>query len=279
MSASAPAAGAPAAGAPAAGATRVVSLTCSNTEILDALGLIGWLVGVDDASDHPAEALAGVPRVGPDLGVDVAAVAALRPDLVLASLSVPGHERVVDGLRAAGLPTLVLDPTHIDDVPADVRTVACALGVPERGDAVAASLMRQLAPRPARPGPRPTILVEWWPKPIIAPGRDSWVTQLIERAGGRNPLADDPCRSRPLTHEHAAALAPDAVVISWCGVPEHRYRTDVVTRRAGWQQVPAIARGRVVPISEAYLGRPGPRLAEGLRRLSGVVDAIHADRA
>src|SRR5262245_32085204 len=68
---------------------RVVSLTCSNTEIVCALGLADCLVGVDNHSDYPVEVVTRLPRVGPDLDIDVERVAALEPDLVLASLTVP----------------------------------------------------------------------------------------------------------------------------------------------------------------------------------------------
>jgi len=84
---------------------RIVSLTCSNTEIVCALGLSHYLVGVDNHSDYPAEVVAHLPRVGPDLDIDAQRVAALKPDLVLASLTVPGHERILDRLRAAKLPS------------------------------------------------------------------------------------------------------------------------------------------------------------------------------
>jgi iron complex transport system substrate-binding protein len=91
-----------------------------------------------------------------------------------------------------------------------------------------------------------------------------------------NPWGDDACKSRPLTDDEVREAAPDAVVISWCGVPERRYRRDVVTRRAAWSGVPALTHGQVWPISEAYLGRPGPRLVDGLRLLAEVVDAVAA---
>ncbi len=77
---------------------RIVSLTCSNTEIVCALGCAEWLVGVDNHSDYPSEVVSKLPRVGPDLGVRIADVAALEPDWVLASLTVPGHEKVIEGL-------------------------------------------------------------------------------------------------------------------------------------------------------------------------------------
>jgi iron complex transport system substrate-binding protein len=257
---------------------RVVSLACSNTEIVCALGCADRLVGVDDHSDHPEDVVSRLPRVGPDLGVDPEKVRALAPDLVIASLTVPGHERVIASLEAAGLPLLVIAPLRIDDVLDDVRTIAAALGVPERGDALASTMEAALAPLPPVPGPPPKILVEWWPRPVIVPGKKSWVTDLIERAGGVNPLAHEDVESRPVSEDELAALAPDAVVVSWCGVPFRKYRPEVVRRRVALAETPAVRRGRVFCVSEAYLGRPGPRLAEGLSSLREVVEACAIDR-
>ena len=66
---------------------RVVSHTCSNTEIACALGCASMLVGVDADSDFPADVVAPLPKLGRDLELDVAQVAALRPDLVLMDLT------------------------------------------------------------------------------------------------------------------------------------------------------------------------------------------------
>lgn len=68
---------------------RIVSLTCSNTEIVCALGCSEFLVGIDDHSDYPENIVPNIARVGPDLNVDINKIAALKPDLVLASLTVP----------------------------------------------------------------------------------------------------------------------------------------------------------------------------------------------
>lgn len=252
---------------------RIVSLTCSNTEIVCALGMAHTLVGVDDHSDYPEDVVGPLPRVGPDLGVDPKKVAALRPDLVLASLTVPGHERVVEAIDAAGLRWIAPEPVRLEDVYRDIRDIAALLGVPERGERRVAEMQAAIGSAPAVDGP--AVLVEWWPKPVIAPGRQSWVTDLLARAGGRNPLDRD-CKSAPLTDEEVQAMRPDAVVICWCGVPFHRYRTDVVTRREAWQGIPALRNGAVYTIPEAYLGRPGPRLVEGYRALRDVILSTRA---
>ena len=103
---------------------RVVSHTCSNTEIVCALGCSDMLVGVDDHSDFPPEVVRGLPKVGPDLGVDAKRVEQLKPDLVLTSLTVPGHEKIVDALEAAGLPLLVVEPQSLEDVYSDIERIA-----------------------------------------------------------------------------------------------------------------------------------------------------------
>lgn len=250
---------------------RIVTHTCSNTEIVAALGCGHLIVGVDDHSDHPVELVAGVAKVGKDLEVDPAKVAALKPDLILTSLTVPGHERVIERLLTLKIPLLVLAPQSAADVAEDIRRVGRLLGVPERGEALALELEEALRPV-APPDPAaPKVLVEWWPKPCIAAARQSWVHDLIVAAGGHNPLADRHAASTPLSDDEVAAMNPDAVVISWCGVPESHYRTEVVTRRPGWQSVRAVRDGLVFPVTEAWLGRPGPRLVEGLRALKEVV--------
>lgn len=249
---------------------RVVSLAASNTEILCALGCGASLVGVDDHSDYPPEIVAGLARLGPDLSIDVDRLIALSPDIVLASRTLPGHERVVERIAKTKIPYIAPDPWSLRDVYRDIRDIGRLLGVTERAESLIEEMIQVMPPRP----PTTTrVLVEWWPKPVIVPGQMSWVTDVIALAGGTNPWGTRDCRSLPLTDDDVIDASPDIVVISWCGVPLSRYRTDVVTRRARWSSVPAVAARRIIPITEAWLGRPGPRLMDGYRALCDVIDA------
>lgn len=247
---------------------RLVSLTCSNTEILEVLGLLPWLVGVDDHSDSPG--IEHAVRVGPDLGIDVEKVAALQPDLVLASLSVPGMEKVLANLTAADLPLLTLDPVTLDDVWTDIATVGEATGQGERAEREVARLRAELAEvgdasraaLTARGWTRPPrVAVEWWPKPIIVATGESWVTPLMRELGAENAFAGLEGRSRPLELAEVAAAEPDLMTCSWCGVG--RLRPEVMRAR-GLDTV-------VVPVPESGLGRPGPRLLEGARAVAAAL--------
>ncbi len=257
---------------------RIVSLACSNTEIVCALGCSDLLVGVDDHSDYPEDVVSRLPRLGPDLDVDVEAVAELEPDLVLATLTVPGHERVVERLEAAGLPFIAPEPVSLGDVYRDIGDIAERLGVAERGEALVKKMRDELSLDDPEPR-RPSLLVQWWPKPSIVPGRLSWATDVIRAAGGTNPLGDEDVKSRPVPDEEVARIDPDAIVISWCGVEPAKYRPDVVLNKEAWAGLGAVRAGHVFCVPEAFLGRPGPRLVDGVRALRAVVEQIQRHSA
>jgi iron complex transport system substrate-binding protein len=247
---------------------RLVSLCPSNTEIVCALGCGDQLVGVDDWSDHPADVVAGLPRVGTDLRVDMDRVAALRPDLVLASLSVPGMEWNVAQLRERGLPHIVLDPDTLSGTLASIRAAGEALGVPARAERLLSELRERIAAAAARAvDGDPALYWEWWPKPLITPGRDSWITEMSRLAGGHNAFGAEPVRSRPVSEAEVLAADPDVVLLCWCGTLQRVQRVEAVTRRPGWQGVTAVRHGRVYALPEGLFGRPGPRLVDGLELL------------
>jgi iron complex transport system substrate-binding protein len=230
------------------------------------------IIGIDTDSDYPPAVVAPLPKLGRDLDLAAECVKDLKPDLVLTSLTVPGHERIVDALRADGMPLLVCDPTSLDDVYANIIEIAEAVGVLSRGRALVAEMQAQM-PRIERMH-RPRVLVEWWPKPVIAAAQQSWVTDLIELAGGENPWKNTVAKSIPLEDSAVVNAAPDAIVMSWCGVKVENYRADVVIRRPGHDTIPAVRNQQVHAISEEFLGRPGPRLVEGYRALRDIIQQI-----
>lgn len=257
---------------------RVVSLNCSNTEIVCAIGRADCLVGVDDHSDYPQDVVSRLPRVGKDLDIDIDRVRALDPDLVLASLTVPGHENVIAGLQSASLNYLAPEPISLEDVSRDIRDIGKALDADQSAAAVIAEFQRSIGTRHS-PVTGPTILVQWWPKPVIAPGAQSWVNGLLDAAGGQNPLRNEAVKSRPISDEEMIEINPDAVVISWCGVKPEKYRPEVIYRNPAWQQLDFVKKRRVFCVPEALLGRPSQRLAEGCDAFRDIVRAITANES
>lgn len=249
---------------------RIVSLCPSNTEILEALGLLPYVVGVDDWSDWPA-AVRALPRVGPDLQVDLDRVEALQPDLILASLSVPGMERNVAGLQERGLPHLVLDPHGIEDLWENIRTVGHVCGVEAAAHRVVGALqsrVHRVREATLRARRCPTLYWEWWPKPLFSPGRRNWLTAVSELAGCRSITAGiDADTARP-SYEQVRDADPDWILLVWTGVAREKVRPEVLLRRSGWSEMRAIREDRVRILEEGLFCRPSPRLIDGLEHLA-----------
>lgn len=250
-------------------ARRIVSLCPSNTEILFALGLGDRVVAVDNDSDFPPAATR-LPRVGPDLDVDVAKIAAAEPDLVVASLSVPGMERNLLRLETVGLPYIVLHSQRLDEIYRDVQLVADLAGVPERGSALVADLEARfaaLSELAQSASGRPRIYWEWWPKPLITPGQPSWITDLSTMAGAENAFADLAKESDVITADEVIARDPDVVLVCWCGA-RRPVALEKIVARPGWDRIRAVREGRIHVVWEGLFGRPGPRLVDGFAWLA-----------
>ncbi len=247
---------------------RVVSLVASNTEIVSALGRADWLVGIDDNSDWPPEVQA-LPRVGPDLNVDLDRVAMLQPDLVLASLSVPGMERNVERLRTRGIPHVVIPCGGLSGVYAGIRRVGALLNAEAQAEELVATMqarMRAVQEQVSGRSVRRTYW-EWWPRPPITAGGPSWMTEVLRLAGADNVFADVERESQAVTLAEVERRQPDSIVLCWCGarkLPDPR----LVARRPGWAALPAVRQGRVYAVLEPEFGRPGPRLADGVEMLA-----------
>ncbi|MGH1342130.1 MAG: helical backbone metal receptor [Nannocystales bacterium] len=247
---------------------RLITLAPSNAEVVHALECFDRVVACEDSSDHPPRTQE-IPRLGPDLGPDLDRVAELEPDLVVSSLSVPGMERIVTGLRARALPQVVLAPRSLGDVCADVRTVAALLGVPEAGVRVVADIDAQRAALEADRSSDPVpVYLEWWPKPMFTPGIDCFSNELIALAGGRNVFGDRPGSSLQIEPEELLSANPGVCFVSWCGVAEAKLDPQNLIGRPGLQSLSAAQQGHVYALDEQFSGRPGPRMLEAARRMA-----------
>lgn len=251
----------------------IVSLACSNTEILFALGFGSSVVGVDDWSDFPPPVV-DLPRVGPELKIDMAKVAALKPDLIVVSLSVPGMERNLPGLERLGVPYLVLEPKSLHDVFKDIRMLGEVTGVPEVAQRLVAELRAQIEAiqmQAQKATDRPTLYWEWWPSPLISPGRQSWMVQISELAGADLLFKDVEATSFEVQESQVFEADPGCLMLCWCGMLQKTMDVKQVAERPGWDRLRAVKAGRIHCFPDALYGRPGPRLVEGLERLAQVI--------
>ncbi|MGN7176182.1 cobalamin-binding protein [Cytobacillus sp. SAFR-174] len=249
---------------------KILSLCPSNTELVEYLGLTDMLAGVDDYSDWP-EQVSNLPRLGPDLSINMDKVEELKPDLVLASLSVPGMEKNVAELEKRQIPHIVLNPQSLADIANNLVFAAEKIGRPERGILAAKQFtekIEELKRISSRIKKNPSLYWEWWPKPVFTPGKVNWLTEISEIAGGWNLFADVELASVQTDWEDVLNRQPDYICLAWVGVRREKVNPEIVLKRPGWSEMEAVKQNRILVLEEELYCRPSPRLIEGAIKLA-----------
>jgi iron complex transport system substrate-binding protein len=251
-------------------AERLVCLTEETVETLYLLGEEDRIVGVSGYAVRPPRVRKEKPRVSSFTSADVARIASLKPDLVLAFSDIQGP--IIPDLARAGLPVYLFNQRDLAGIFAMIRTLGALIGCPEKADALARKLesrLDEVAAETRTRATRPRVYFEEWDSPMIS--GIGWVSELIEVAGGTDIFPE--LRTRPeakeriVTSEDVIARAPEVVLASWCG---KKVRLDSFKAREGWDAVPAVRTGRIVEIKSPLILQPGPAaLTDGL-------DAIRA---
>jgi iron complex transport system substrate-binding protein len=275
---------------------RVLSLLPAATEIVATLGALDRLVGVTHECDYPPE-VARLPRVTRS-AVDAAAtpgaidaavrehvgagrplyelaeeeIRALAPDVIVTQAvcevcAVSEHHVRALAARLRPAPRVVtVSATTLDGIFRDVATLADALGLTDRWQALSRALEARLADvhrtlKAAR-AHRPRVAVVEWTDPVYAAGH--WVPEMVYRAGGADALATAGEPSRAVGVDALAAANPDVVVIAPCGYALERAVDEAqsLLGRDDWQWL----RGRAVFAidARALVSRPAPRVVDGI---------------
>ncbi|RDI41479.1 cobalamin-binding protein [Falsibacillus pallidus] len=255
---------------------RLISICPSNTEILAYLDLTSQLIGVDDFSDWPAS-ISSLPKLGPDLSIRMDDLEKLNPDLVLASLSVPGMEKNIEELQKRDIPHVVLDPQSLSDIIRDIRTVGDLCGASERASQVieemeeAIQSCRDISRTVEQ---KPSLYWEWWPKPVFTPGKTNWLTEISELAGAVNLFSDVELASVQTDWEDVLKRNPQCICLAWVGVHKKKINPAIVKKRPGWEKLRAVQENKIVVLEEALYCRPSPRLLEGLIHLAKLLHPV-----
>lgn len=252
---------------------RIISTCPSNTEMLAYLGQTANLVGVDDYSDWPAD-LSHAERLGSDLRIDIDAVERLKPDLVVASLSVPGMEKNIERLKERGLPHIVLNPKSLADIGECLLTLGKAVGAESEAEQKHQKyhrILESFKERACAVGARPRLYWEWWAKPVYTPGGGNWLSEISELAGASNVFAKEPASSVKTDWDDVWSRRPDHICLVWVGVRKNRVQPNLVASRPGWDQLPAVREGRIHVLDEPLYCRPSPRLLTGLGKLAALL--------
>lgn len=261
---------------PARTPERIVSMAPNITEILFALGLGDRVVGVTRFCDFPPETRL-LRRIGGLVDPNIEVIQSLDPDLVIAFRGNP--LRLVDRIGKLGLPVFVLDigeglealfplVSKIGRVTrTEGRAAELAEGLRRRVDAVDA--------RVGQVGSRPRVFVLLYGQGLWTCGGESYVDDLIDRAGGANVASSLPKKWALYKRERILEDDPEVIFILARSGADFAAGRDWLMKSAGVAGVAAVKSGRIYELDENAASRFGPRLVDVLDRMARL---LHPER-
>jgi iron complex transport system substrate-binding protein len=236
--------------------TRIVSLNPTTTEILFAIGAGSRLVGRSEYDAWPDSARF-IPALGAGIRPNVEAVLAVRPDLVLLYGS-EDNRPAAKRLRDAGIVTAAFKVDSIAEFERLTRLLGRMVGDSARGALVADTVRRTLDSVRALTSRlrRVTVVIPAWNEPLLVIGGGSFMTELVNIAGGRNVYDSIAAPSPTVTFEDILRRNPEFVLVG----PESAERLRAMAK---WRTLPAVRAGRMLVFDTARVLRPATRLGEG----------------
>lgn len=249
---------------------RVISLAPNLTEIVFAVGGGDRLVGRTSYCDYPPEAKS-VAEVGDTLHPSLERVISLKPQVVLISTA-SQLEVFTRQLQNQNIAVFVTDPHDLEGVFRTIEQVGEILGKKDRAATLVQSLRQRTnaVEEAVKQKPPQRVFYQLSAEPLYTAGHDSFVTDLIRRAGGISVTADIPGAWPKFSSESALASKPDVIILPTGGSMGSGNSTVAEALRKS----PAVQQGRVYKINDDHLVRPGPRAIDGLEEMAR---ALHPD--
>ena len=251
---------------------RIVSLAPSLTEMLYAIGAGPQLVGRTSACDWPAEAKK-VPVVGSFGRPSLEMLASMNPDLVL-------DVDLADDQTAKKMEEMHIRREHIrcqdpKELPAALRKLGTLTGHTRQADSLATVIEQGLAKYRKEADAKQhkmRIYLEIWNDPLWTGGSNSFVSQLIALAGGRNIGDAVEKEYFEVSPEWVIRQNPDLIACMY--MANQAPAADNVKKRPGWQGISAVRNNRVYDNfdNRLYL-RPGPRILEGIAGMKKLIES------
>uniref|UniRef100_A0A7J2TKU3 Cobalamin-binding protein n=1 Tax=Archaeoglobus fulgidus TaxID=2234 RepID=A0A7J2TKU3_ARCFL len=259
---------------------RIVSLAPSNTEILFAIGAGEQVVGVTDYCNYPPEVMElkkkGILKtVGGYSTVSIERVIALKPDLVIGAYG--NGLQTIEIMRALGLKVVAFNPKNLSDVMESIVKIGKLTGHEKEAIEVVREMEKKIeAVRKSVSGKeRVKVAHILWHDPIFVSGRNTFIDELIQVAGGENAFNFDGWRA--VSVENIVSANPEVIVVSsgsGMGKGEDIIYSWVLSDPL-LRDVEAVKNGKVFVIDADIISRPSHRLCEAAIELAKFIHGVN----
>ncbi|MFC5299736.1 cobalamin-binding protein [Azospira restricta] len=255
-------------------AKRIVSLAPHMTETLFAAGAGAQVVGTVDYSDYP-EAAKKIQRVGGYSRLDLEAIAALKPDLVVGwqSGNAAAH---LEKLKGLGYTIYVSQPNRIEDVASEIERLGTLAGTGAVAHAEAERFRERLAALRAQFGGKATVrtFYQIWKQPLMTVGKNQIISDAIRLCSGDNVFGTLEQMAPTVTVEAVIAANPETIIASGMGDSRPEWLDDWKK----WTSIDAVKRDNLFFVPPELIQRHTPRLLEGTEKLCRHLETVRERR-
>lgn len=242
---------------------RVISLAPSVTEMVFAAGAGDRLIGVTSYCNFPADA-EKIAKVGDTQTPNIERIVALKPDVIFVSTA-SQLEAFTDTLASQNIAVYVTDVRDLRGVSRTLRAFGTIFGTSETADLLADNMEKkaEAAGQQANGNGKPKVFIQISKEPLFTVGTESFLTEIVFRAGGISLTKDISGGYPKISKEAALAMDPDVIILS--DSEDNREPNDVFTNSK------AVKNGRIIRVNADILSRPGPRLVDALELIAKVL--------
>ena len=255
-------------------ARRIVALAPHIAETLFAAGAGSRMVGTVDYSDYPPAAKQ-LPRVGGYSRIDLEAIVALKPDLVIAWES-GNNMAQADKLRGLGLTVYISQPNRMEDVARQLERYGQLAGTSAVANAEARRFRERLAALQAANAGKPKVraFYQIWKAPLTTVGGPQIISDAIRLCGGDNVFGHLKQMAPKVTLEAVIEADPEAIIATGMGdaKPEWLHDWDK------WKNMTAVRRDNLFHINPDIMQRHTPRILDGATKLCAHLDVARSRR-
>ena len=239
---------------------RAVSLAPNLTESIFAVGAGDRLVGVTSFCNYPADAQK-IQKVGDTLSPNMETIIALKPNIVFVSTA-SQIETFTKTLENQNIAVYVTNPKNLDGVLSNLKQLGDILGTSAQAENLISDLQKRITAveNKVKGKSQTKVFVQISKEPLFTIGKESFLTEIIERAGGVSVTKNVETAYPKLSKETALALNPEAIILS--DSDDNKEPNEV------FKNSPALQNDRVFKINADLLSRPAPRIIDALERIA-----------
>lgn len=248
--------------------TKIISLMPHATELLFEVDAGNYVIGAVQYSNYP-EAAKSIPRVGSYGAINIEAVIALQPELVIAWPEA-NRSRELDRLRDLGVSIFVSNPNEFDEISASLIMFGKITGKEKEAKIAQEKFNKKLNSLRQKFSQKEKVSVFYqvWDSPLITQNGNTFISRAISLCGGVNIFSELPMTNPQVNVESILVQDPQVIIASGMGESRPEWLND-------WRQyktLQAVKNNHLYHVAPDLVQRPTSRFLLGTEELCKAID-------